>query len=117
MNGIDRFYWYAWDNPNWGTLYAGSIDPAGTAYGLLEGWLVGSSHGSDPCSEDKASTWTCSLVLAGGAQALIVWNPSAPESVSIAAPYAHYRTLDDATVQAITGGSVTADLKPILITP
>jgi hypothetical protein len=117
MNGVARFYWYAWDNSGWGTLFqGGTTEPAGTAYGILESWLVGSTHVSDNCSQDASSTWTCALVLSSGVQSLIVWNPSATTSVSVPAGYGHYLTLDDTTSHAVAGGAVSASAKPILVT-
>jgi hypothetical protein len=117
MNGVARFYWYAWDNSGWGTLFrGGTIEPPGTAYGILESWLVGSTHVVDNCSQDASSTWTCSLTLSGGAPALVVWNPSTTISVPVSTAYGHYFTLDDTTSHTVSGGAVSAGAKPILVT-
>jgi hypothetical protein len=116
MNGISRFYWYAWDNLSWGTLDDGGIDPAGTAYGLLEGWLVGSRPLGGNCSQDASATWTCSLTLSSGAPALILWNPASSHSVMVPSMDGHFFTLDNATSQVISGGAVSVGAKPILVT-
>jgi hypothetical protein len=117
MNGIGRFYWYAWDNTEWGTLSeAGAALPPGTAYGLLEKWLIGSTHGATPCATASDSTVSCDLILAGGDAAQILWNATASKSEPVGASFAHYQTLDNATVNPITGGMVTAGIKPILVT-
>ncbi len=47
LMGVQRCYWYAWDNHNWSTLDLTSapdnrITGAGAAYGILRGWLLGS---------------------------------------------------------------------------
>ena len=43
--GVSRFYWYAWNNPNWGTLYNKNLGvlPPGKAYAQVYGWIVGRS--------------------------------------------------------------------------
>jgi hypothetical protein len=44
--GVQRFYWYAWDNHGWASLETTEPDsrtltPAGQAYGVIQNWLVG----------------------------------------------------------------------------
>ena len=116
MNGVGRYYWYAWDSTDWGDLYDGSLLPPGTAYGQLESWLVGSSHPPTPCTQASDSTWTCLLTQSSGADAEILWNPSTSKSVSVGGAFTHVQTLADATVNAIAGGAVTVGPQPILVT-
>lgn len=73
--GIQRFYWYAWDN-QYVTLVTykvdtGTVTPAGHAYEIIQQWLVGTSMNS--CAESGDHTWTCQLNRAGKNQ-WIVWN-------------------------------------------
>jgi hypothetical protein len=121
--GAARYYWYSWDNvgtgpegQGFGTLWdaTGGIHPAGTAYGLLYEWLLGSTHPASPCAQASDLTWTCALTLSTGTSAEIVWNPSA--SIAWAATgFATYRTLDDGTVSPISSDSIGVGSKPILV--
>ena len=116
--GVSRFYWYAWDNTsNWGPLWDPShgVHPAGTAYGLLYKWMVGSTHPANPCTENAESTWTCKLTLADGSKAEILWNHTASKTVNVGTTFHSYHTLDNTTVHAISGDTVTVGKKPILV--
>jgi hypothetical protein len=115
--GVGRYYWYSWDNPQWGTLWdaTSGIHPAGTAYGQLEGWLVGSSHAAEPCAKESDATWTCTLALSNGAPAKILWNTSAAKTVAVGGSFTVYQTLDGATSHAITGGAVANGDEPVLV--
>lgn len=73
--GVQRFYWYAWDN-GYVTLITyrestHTVTPAGHAYQIIQQWLVGTSMNS--CTESDDHTWTCQLNRSGQNQ-WIVWN-------------------------------------------
>jgi hypothetical protein len=77
-NGVQRFYWYAWDNHSWVTLQTTEKDnrtltDAGKAYASTEKWLVGSQV--QECGEDPAGLWICTLDHHGIRQ-WIAWSPS-----------------------------------------
>jgi hypothetical protein len=114
---VGRFYWYAWDSSALGTLWSSSsgIQPAGTAYGRLATWLIGSVHPANPCSEASDSTWTCTLTLSSGYPAEIIWNPSASKTITVSPAYATYETLANTTVSSISGHQVAIGPQPILI--
>ena len=62
--GVQRFYWYAWDNHIFDVTQTTRQDnqtltPAGRAYGIIQKWLVGARV--DTCSEASDQTWTCQL--------------------------------------------------------
>jgi hypothetical protein len=112
---VARYYWYSWDETGgWGTLWSssGGIQPAGTAYGQLYNWLTGSTNGGTPCTSDGAGTYRCSLTLASGAPAKIMWNSKT--TVKIATPFVHYQVLDTTAIAA-TRGSAAIGSKPILL--
>lgn len=73
--GIQRFYWYGWDNQYMALItYKEStrtITPAGSAYKILEQWLVGAKMQS--CTSASDHTWTCQLNRTGKKE-WIVWN-------------------------------------------
>jgi hypothetical protein len=74
--GVQRFYWYSWDNHGWVTLETTEKDnrtltPAGNAYAEIFHWLAGARilH----CTADEQQTWTCELERDANRQ-WIVWN-------------------------------------------
>lgn len=115
--GVQRFYWYAWDNTHsFGPLWNSStgILPAGTAYGILASWMAGESHSGTPCSQNGTTfTWTCSLTLGNGRSANIVWNPSS--TVSVSTSFTSARQVDSSGTSAVNG-SLSVGSKPMLLT-
>ena len=73
--GVERFYWYAWDNQFTAIITyneAGrTVTPAGSAYRITEQWLVGAKMES--CTSTPDRTWTCQLNRSGKKE-WIVWN-------------------------------------------
>jgi GH35 family endo-1,4-beta-xylanase len=83
--GIQRVYWYAWDNHNWVSLETVEADdktptPAGQAYGTIQNWMVGASM--DGCDKSDDGTWTCHLHRGNDSQ-WIVWNADATKSFTV----------------------------------
>jgi hypothetical protein len=114
---VSRYYWYAWGNSKWGTLWdtTHGVHPSGTAYGFLYNWLVGSVTSLSPCAQEADATWTCRLILANGNPAEIVWNASASKSWTVSPAFTSYQTLDNDTVNPILGNTVTIENRPILL--
>lgn len=73
--GIQRFYWYGWDNQFMAIVTykesARTITPAGSAYKIVEQWLVGTMMQS--CTSTSDYTWMCQLDRSGKKE-WIVWN-------------------------------------------
>ena len=74
--GVERLYWYSWDNHRWVSLEMTQTDdrelrPAAKAYAQIQGWLVGAQLES--CNEDRNHTWLCAVNRDGKPQ-WIVWN-------------------------------------------
>jgi len=77
--GVERTYWYRWDSTNsyGGALWTapnGPITEAGTAFGEMSNWLVGTTV-SSACTPN-GTVWTCGFTRPGGYQALAVWDAS-----------------------------------------
>jgi hypothetical protein len=72
----------------------GGIRSAGVADGLLYG---------------------CALTLSGDGNAEIVWNRSTSVSFAVRRGFTETRTLDDSTVNTISGGMITVGSKPAMI--
>ena len=84
-SGVLRLYWYAWDNHAWVTLETTERDnctltPAGHAYEVMHGWLVGARL--EECREEVTHTWTCRLKR-GDTTQWIVWNPDGARSIAL----------------------------------
>lgn len=71
--GVNRLYWYAWDNKAMGlSEEAGNtLKPAALAYRQIYHWLRGGTINS--CRGSDAGIWTCQLTRHGGDRAWLVW--------------------------------------------
>lgn len=119
--GISRFYWYAWDDPNIGTLFTPgtSQSEAAIAYQQVYSWM----HGAvlvQPCSDNGAASpysaiYTCELTRPGGSQFIAVWNTEGNSAYSVPTNYLHYRDLSGNITAVSSNHQVTIGLKPILL--
>jgi hypothetical protein len=87
--GVNRFYWYAWDNHSFVTLEMVETDdttkkPASIAYTNIEHWLVGATVRS--CDSDTVNNWSCEIDR-GSSRQWIVWNTSGTTSFAIPAEW------------------------------
>ncbi len=122
---VARFYWYQWNNPGFGTMWAPSTSAAGVilkpglAYIQIYAWLVGASL-VDSCSQN-GTTWSC-LLTRGSYHGLIVWDTSqscnagvcGTIAFSVPSEYLHYRDLSG-NVGVVSAGHVRIGPKPILL--
>ncbi|MGC1373969.1 MAG: glycosyl hydrolase [Candidatus Sulfotelmatobacter sp.] len=123
-DGISRMYWYSYGNGATGTLTDGSIlNEAGTAYGVVEQWMVGSTLTS-PCSA-SGTVWTCAFKNAKGTQVLAVWDAGqsctggtcTTSNYSPSATYTQYVDLTGATHTISASNTAQIGVKPILLEP
>ena len=126
--GLRRSFWYGWDEPVWGTLWTpGGITPAGTAYGVVEGWMLGATM-PYPCTENGGTYWlavyTCDLTRSGGYQARAVFDTTrtckngvcTTSSYTPATKYIQYRDITGAVYPiSPPGETLQIGLKPILL--
>jgi hypothetical protein len=82
LTGVDRFYWYAWDNHNWSTLETTTrsgdkTTAVGSAYGVIHDWLLASMLQS--CNVRKSQLWVCQLTR-GKAHSWLVWSTNSMQS-------------------------------------
>lgn len=115
--GVARYYWYAYDNPQWGTLWQSvGLRPPGTAYAMVYGWLTGAVKTSGPTQNVSTGTWTVGLTLAGGAAAQIVWNET-PGNTVMATAARRIATLTGSFALAASAdiNSVTVSASPMLL--
>jgi polysaccharide biosynthesis protein PslG len=118
--GVQRDYWYAWNDEKTGTLWdigTRKIRRAGIAYSELARWLTGAEI-TAPCVMAFDSTWTCGFTLRGGTQAQVVWNSSVSSISAVQfrpnPKYVQYWSLDG-KIATISGGSIQIGNKPLLL--
>jgi polysaccharide biosynthesis protein PslG len=111
--GLGRFYWYAYDNRVYGTLYSNrGLTQAGVAYQHVSNWMTGATQ-DQPCAEDSTSTWTCGFTRPGGYRALAVWNSANSANYAPASQYKSYRDITGAS-RSISGALTIGDA-PVLL--
>ncbi len=128
-SGVTRFYWYAWNNNDYGTLWrpdpanpskSGTLLRTGIAYQQVTEWLTDAVP-SGACAQ-QGTVWTCALSRPGGYQALAVWDTAQSCSVGVCTSstfllpqtYLHYRDLSG-KVRPIDTSSVPIGVQPILL--
>jgi hypothetical protein len=116
--GVQRAYWFMWDNGGdargWGGMWdaRNGTNKAGTAYGQVYNWLVGATF-AKACSGDH-DIWTCDLSRPGGYQARIVW--SAQSSYDTQAAYKYATSADFTQYRDLAGGKSAIDHNSVMIT-
>ena len=117
LMGVQRCYWYAWDNRNWSTLdltsAAGNqMTKAGAAYATVREWMVGASLHS--CARQSSGVWTCNLNRADST-AWIVWTEQSGLQFQVPADW-QIRSMVSWTGQRSTPGpTVTLGPAPLLL--
>jgi Glycosyl hydrolases family 39 len=117
--GVERLYWYAWDNHRWVTLEMTEADErelrlAAKAYAVMQEWLVGAQLKG--CEEDENHTWVCALKRGGRAE-WIVWNAKGSRSFAVPESWHASRTtrlLKEG--QSLTGTTIEIGPVPVLVT-
>lgn len=118
LAGVDRFYWYAWDNKNFVGLHLTEADgttptAAATAYTKIQAWL--NDARLHHCQLDTAQTWSCSLTTASGRSALLVWNPEKPTPYPLPANLKAVDTLNDLPPPPIGADRIEVGAMPIYL--
>ena len=117
--GAARFDWYTWGPATPFCVATEHVNPkrtqtpAGVAFGVLQGWLVGATIGG--VATDAGGTWQMALSLPGGVPAAIVWNPSRDAPTALPGGLNASQRLDLAGASApASGNAVTATREPAL---
>jgi hypothetical protein len=116
--GLQRFYWYAWDNISLAIVpYKRDehrITLAASAYKTTEQWLVGARMES--CGQSTDHTWTCQLNRSGK-KAWILWNPQGHQKFDLPGSW-HVRSITPLLENShpLQGTSVDIGPVPVLLT-
>jgi hypothetical protein len=115
-NGVQRHYWYAWDDATTGTLEVNNVaDTAGLAYGQVESWMSGRTM-STPCAESSSGIWTCGFTGANGYTSQAVWYPgSGTKTYTAPAGFINYLKLSGVETSISAGATVTLGQEPVLL--
>jgi hypothetical protein len=112
--GLRRFYWYAWDNSLWGTLWRGDsgMSKAGLALQQVQSWMIGATLAGR--ITPSGTVWSGTFVRPNRTPALVVWD-TAGSSVYQAPPqYTRYHDLDGG-VHPIHNQPVPIGIRPVLL--
>ena len=116
--GVQRFYWYAWDNHGWVSLQLTEpgnrmLAPAGHAFEGIQQWLSGAELKA--CDRIANGAWTCETVRSGS-PGWILWSETAHATISIP-PEWHAHTVVPllGKVQAVEGPEIQLGPVPILV--
>lgn len=114
-SGVQRFFWYAWDNKEMGLTEADgvTVKPSSIAYSQIYDWLVGARMKS--CYSNNY-VWICHIERVNGYSAWIVWHQYGNTSFDIP------RNWQVKTIRALDGTSritpqsqkVTIGIAPLL---
>jgi hypothetical protein len=116
--GVQRLYWYAWDNQHVAIITykedTRKVTPAGRAYGVVQQWIVGTIM--NDCTELRDHTWICQLQRNGKRQ-WIVWNIQGNHKFDVPRTWrvtSATRLLQDS--QPLKGASLDIGPVPVLLT-
>lgn len=114
-NGIERSYWYAWDNFRMALSRsdAGAPNLAGQAYQKVVQWLENALI--EKCSVSDKAIWVCNINRSDG-PSRIVWNASGTIEWSVPADWKArtYQTLDGQTTK-ITSQKLLIGSSPMML--
>lgn len=113
--GIDRVYWYAWDNRDMGLVQddGKTLKLPAVAYEQVRTWLAGARM--DRCGPDLEGTWTCSLFREPGYMGWISWNPDRKVDLDPPEEVQRLRDLSGRKYPVRTGETVEVGPSPILL--
>jgi hypothetical protein len=122
--GIQRVYWYSWNDHILGIDQidpaTGAILPAGQAYLTVQDWLAGA--GWLGCTGElmeptgrPGSTTTCALTTADGRPAQVLFTNTGTTTVPV--PDAVEVCRLDGTCATVDGGAIDVTVQPVLVRP
>jgi len=115
--GVQRLYWYAWDNHNWSTLDLTSpsenkMTSVGTAYGVIHAWMLGAVLRS--CKRERPGVWTCQLDH-GATTSRIMWSEAGTTSFTAPAAWRVRRTTSWTGQVSVSPSALSIGPAPLLL--
>jgi hypothetical protein len=112
--GLTRFYWYAWDNYLYGTLWSdgGGTSKAGLALQQVEKWMIGATLAERIMP--SGTVWSGTFVRSDGSRARVVWDTSGSSMYKAPLQYTEYQDLEGG-VHPIVDHMLPIGIKPILL--
>lgn len=82
-SGLERFYWYSWDNKNMGFVnpISGQLKFADKAYSTIMSWMVGARMRQ--CIFEDNGLYQCTLEYEDGGTASIVWSTKSEKNYKL----------------------------------
>jgi hypothetical protein len=114
--GVQRFYWYAWDNQLMGLSVDGARpNDAGAAYEQVRRWLTDARLAG--CKAGPQGLWGCRLTLPQGARAMLLWSTQGTVMVKVPSAWAMTRLsrLDGGEDRLPADGSLELGAQPVLL--
>lgn len=86
-NGVERVYWYAWDNQNLGLIEPTTkvLKASARAYGATARWLVGARLSE--CVREAGGTWRCTLTRDPNRRAYLLWREDGESAYALPAEW------------------------------
>ena len=90
-SGVERLYWYAWDNFLMGLVEPDgrTVKPAGRAYQNVQDWMTGARVRE--CQSGPGAVWTCQVTRDAGNDAWIVWSPNTKSEFAVPSAWRVHR--------------------------
>jgi len=82
-SGIDRSFWYAWDNNKMGMVQKDgkTLKASSAAFTQISNWL--SQRTMVSCGKNSQGTWVVKMAKSNGHYAWIIWNPDSTMTMAL----------------------------------
>lgn len=115
-NGIERVYWYGWDQQLIVDTLLTEVDgatttAAGEAFKTVRKWLTGATVS---CSQDAQGTYACTLNGPAGQQT-VFWNPDGDARVTVPEGADQAQEVGSKAQPASAGSTLDVGILPVLV--
>jgi hypothetical protein len=114
--GFTRFYWYAWDNSLFGTLWnpGSGASKAGVALKQVQTWMIGNTLAGR--ITPSGTVWSGRFVRPDGTPTLVAWDTAGSSTFLAPSQYTRYRDLEG-EARPIRDYQVPIGPSPVLLEP
>lgn len=118
VSGVQRLYWYAWDNHGWVSLEttqkdSSTLTSAGEAFVVAVRWLSGARVLS--CNTDSKQRWICQLER-GGQKQWILWSAAGQSSYRLPPEWRVKRREEiSGSSDSVTTADINVGPSPVLL--